>query len=149
MTSSDVLEAAKPWMRQCGSCDMGMRAGCICPEGDPRVVISRMAQEIEATRKALLDVTDVFGYHLTNDEVAEQMRDGWRGVPQHVAEDLSELRGELKDREQAGAKALRDFADLLRNMSARGVNQRITEALVSVSDLARREADGLAGGESA
>lgn len=93
----DVLEAAKPWMQQCGPHDYGIQAGsCGCPpDGDPRPIVSKLAGELEAARKALLDVTDVFGYHLTNDEVAEQIREGWQGVPQRVAEDLSELRAKV------------------------------------------------------
>jgi hypothetical protein len=55
VTSPDVLEAAKPWMQQCGRCDADMPMGCSCPPGDPRVLISRMAQEIEQTRAHLAD----------------------------------------------------------------------------------------------
>lgn len=45
----DVLEAAKPFLTQCGSCDAGLPMSCSCA-GDPRPVMSRMYAEIEALR---------------------------------------------------------------------------------------------------
>jgi hypothetical protein len=54
VTTPDVLEAAKPFMQQCGPHDYGLHEmGCMCPDGDPRVVISRMFQEIQRLRDRL------------------------------------------------------------------------------------------------
>ena len=123
-------------MQQCGPHDFGVQAGsCGCPpDGDPRPIVSKLAGELEAARKALLAVADVFGYQLTDEEVTEQIREGWTGVPERAEEDLSDLRHEV------AAEALRDFADRLIDMSKRGVNERITGALAAVADIARRRA---------
>lgn len=40
------------------------------------------------------------------------------------------------------AQALRDFADHLRGMARRGVNERITESLLAIADIAERKARG-------
>lgn len=111
MTTPDVLEAAKPWMRQCGPCDAGLPMACICPPGDPRAIVARLAAELIDARKALLDVTDVFGYYLTNDEVAELIREGWQGVPQRVEEDLGHLRDEYGTQLDVAYRLLRDLTD--------------------------------------
>lgn len=51
MTTTDVLEAAKPWMQQCGRCDADMPMACTCPPSDPRSLISRMVAEITQLRE--------------------------------------------------------------------------------------------------
>lgn len=52
----DVLEAAKPWMQQCGRCDADLSMDCTHPEGDPRSLIAAMAQEIQNLRAAAATV---------------------------------------------------------------------------------------------
>ncbi len=44
---AEAVKDALPWMQQCGSCDAGLPMGCTCPQGDPRVVISRLVAVIE------------------------------------------------------------------------------------------------------
>lgn len=50
--STDVLKAAEPWMQVCGPHDYGVdTAPCGCPpDGDPRVIVSKLAAEVERLR---------------------------------------------------------------------------------------------------
>jgi hypothetical protein len=101
MTTPDVLEAAKQWMEPCGSCDMGMRSGCTCPEGDPRVVVSRLAQEIVRLRDAdglARDALRRSGYHSTDDsgkplaELIEKLNADARDAVRVCGEESARLR---------------------------------------------------------
>lgn len=49
MSTGEILEAAKPWMQQCGPHDYGIdSAPCGRPPGgDPRVIVSKLVGEIE------------------------------------------------------------------------------------------------------
>lgn len=100
-------------MQQCGIHDYGILAGsCGCPpDGDPRVIVSKLAGELEDARKALLAVCDVFGYELTDEEKAEQIREGWEGVPQRVEEDLAHLRDEYGAQLDVAYRLIRDLID--------------------------------------
>jgi hypothetical protein len=50
--AGDILAAAEPFMRVCGSCDAGLPMNCTCPPGDPRPIVSRLVAEIERLRAA-------------------------------------------------------------------------------------------------
>jgi hypothetical protein len=52
--SIDVLSAAEPWMQVCGPHDYGVdSAPCGCPpDGDPRVIVSKLAAEVQRLRDA-------------------------------------------------------------------------------------------------
>lgn len=50
--TEDILERAKPWARECGSCDYGLTTGCQCPDGDCRPIISDLMHEVERLRGA-------------------------------------------------------------------------------------------------
>lgn len=105
MTTPDVLEAAKQWMEPCGSCDMGMRSGCTCPEGDPRVVVSRLAQEIVRLRDAdglARDALRRSGYHSTDDggkplaELIEKLNADARDAVRVCGEEAARLRRDVE-----------------------------------------------------
>ena len=57
-------------MQQCGRCDADLPMDCTHPEGDPRVLISRMFAEIENLRAAdglARDALRRSGYHFSAD----------------------------------------------------------------------------------
>jgi hypothetical protein len=110
MTTPDVLEAAKQWMEPCGSCDIGMRSGCTCPEGDPRVVISRLAQEIIRLRDAdglARDALRRSGYHFSADsgkplaELIDKLNADARDAVRVCGEESARLRKRLTDAHEA------------------------------------------------
>ncbi len=41
-----LLEAAKPWLTQCGNCDGGLAMSCTCPNEDPRNLIAGMYNQL-------------------------------------------------------------------------------------------------------
>lgn len=59
MTTHDVLEAAKPWMQQCGRCDADLPMACTCPPADPRPIVSALIAEIEQLRRRLAAIRKV------------------------------------------------------------------------------------------
>jgi hypothetical protein len=36
----DLIERARPFLQQCGSCDAGLPMACTCPSGDYRPVMA-------------------------------------------------------------------------------------------------------------
>lgn len=48
MSALDLDAISREWLNQCGPHDFGVTtAGCACPDGDPRPVISRLVTEVE------------------------------------------------------------------------------------------------------
>jgi hypothetical protein len=47
------VEAVKQWLNLCGSCDAGLPMNCTCPDGDPRIIILDLYNEVVDLRKKL------------------------------------------------------------------------------------------------
>lgn len=64
--STDVLKAAAPWMQVCGPHDFGVdTAPCGCPpDGDPRVIVSKLATEVQRLREELDAARELVGVDL-------------------------------------------------------------------------------------
>jgi hypothetical protein len=48
---SDLIERARPFLQQCGSCDAGLPMSCTCPTGDYRPVMADLVAEVERLRQ--------------------------------------------------------------------------------------------------
>lgn len=64
----DLDEIRSEWLNQCGPCDFGMpEYPCMCAQGDPRLVILKLVNEVERLRLearplALLDAPHRKGF---------------------------------------------------------------------------------------
>lgn len=58
MSAVDLTEIAEKWLRQCGACDAGLAMTCTCPQGDPRNVISNLADEVLRLRIQIATAED-------------------------------------------------------------------------------------------
>jgi hypothetical protein len=47
----DLIERARPFLQQCGSCDAGLPMACTCPSGDYRPVMADLVAEVERLRQ--------------------------------------------------------------------------------------------------
>lgn len=54
----DLTEIAEKWLRQCAAHDAGLAMSCTCPEGDPRNVISNLADEVLRLRIQIATAED-------------------------------------------------------------------------------------------
>ena len=53
MTELDALARARPFLNQCGSCDIGLPVTCTCPPGNYKSVMLDLVREIERLRERL------------------------------------------------------------------------------------------------
>lgn len=60
--TEDILERAKPWARECGSCDYGLTMTCQCPDGDCRPIISDLMHEVERLRIVVQAQQDAYDH---------------------------------------------------------------------------------------
>lgn len=58
MTRLDLSVIAEEWLQQCGSCDAGLAMPCTHPTGDPRTIISRLADEVLRLRIRVAEMED-------------------------------------------------------------------------------------------
>lgn len=104
--STDVLKAAEPWMQVCGPHDYGVdTAPCGCPpDGDPRVIVSKLAAEVQRLRDAdglARDALRRSGYHFSADsdkplaELIDKLNADARDAVRACGEESKRLRERL------------------------------------------------------
>lgn len=56
-----VEDEFSDWLDLCGSCDAGLLQPCTCPDGDPRAVILRLVERLDAALALVNEVNPSTG----------------------------------------------------------------------------------------